>query len=226
MVEYRQSPNGLKYATVYRKPMSVGLVAKICRVSKKTVLNWIYRDAMKAFTTFGGHYRVWPGDLKKFMVKAGLDVPFQFVDDRQTTFLIVDDDPAYTKLLKEAIISHFPSSDVITTDDGYEALLLMGERKPHVVMLDLKMPKVDGFQVLELLRARRKDNTMKVVVLSAYIDSEMRLRLKSTVADGIWEKEMSVADILRSLDEIINPPEHPKMKPSAKMKSLSPVHAE
>ena len=68
MVEYRHSPNGLKLATVYRKPMSVGLVAKVCRVSKKTVLNWIYRDALKAFTTYGGHYRIWPGDLKEFIL--------------------------------------------------------------------------------------------------------------------------------------------------------------
>ncbi|MBI1803967.1 MAG: response regulator [Ignavibacteriae bacterium] len=212
MVEYRQSPNGLKYSTVYRKPMSVGLVAKICRISKKTVLNWIYRDALKAYTTYGGHYRIWPGDLKKFIVKAGIDVPFQFVDDRQTVFLIVDDDPAYTLLLKEAVLSHFANADVIATDDGYEALLLMGERKPHVVMLDLKMPKVDGFQVLELLRARRKDNTMKVIVLSAYLDSETRARLKTSVADGIWEKGMPVHEILRSLDEIVNVQERHKQK--------------
>src|SRR6266446_5950305 len=82
MVEYRQSLSGLKMSMVYRKPLNVGLVAKICRVSKKTVLNWIYKDALKAFTTLGGHYRVWPGDLKKFLTKAGIDVPFHFVDDR------------------------------------------------------------------------------------------------------------------------------------------------
>src|SRR5258708_18417396 len=93
MVEYRQSLSGLKYSTVYRKPLNVGLVAKICRVSKKTVLNWIYKEALKAHTTYGGHYRIWPSDLKNFLTKSGIDVPFNFVDDRQTTFLIVDDDP-------------------------------------------------------------------------------------------------------------------------------------
>ncbi len=207
MVEYRQSPNAAKYSTVYRKPLSVGVVAKICRVSKKTVLNWIYRDALKAFTTFGGHYRVWPGDLKKFLTKSGLDVPFNFVDDRQTVFLIVDDDPAYTLLLKEAILTHFANADVITTDDGYEALLLIGERRPHIVMLDLKMPKVDGFEVLELLRPRKKDNSLKVIVLSAYLDNETREKLKTTVADKAWEKGKPVQEVLHSIEELVNPPE-------------------
>ncbi len=203
MVEYRQNLNGFKQSMVHRKPLSVGQAAKVCRVSKKTVLNWIYRDALKAFTTFGGHYRIWPGDLKKFLGTAGMDIPFQYVDDRQTTFLLVDDDPAYTLLLKEAICTQFENADILTSDDGYEALLLIGERKPHVVLLDLKMPKIDGFQVLELLKSRKKDNAMKIVVLSAYVDSQVRQRLNGTVADLVLEKGRGVHEILSSLTELL-----------------------
>lgn len=210
MVEYRQNPNGLKLSTVYRKPLNVGLVAKICRVSKKTVLNWIYKGALKAFTTFGGHYRIWPGDLKKFMTSAGLDVPFTFVDERQTTFLIVDDDDAYRMLLKEAICSNFPSADVITTEDGYEALLLIGERKPNVVLLDLRMPNLDGFQVLELLRSRKRDGAMKVIVLSGYIDDESREKLKLTVADELWEKRKDIHELMSSLRAMLESNNTPK----------------
>ena len=210
MVEYRQNPNGLKLSTVYKKPLNVGLVAKICRVSKKTVLNWIYKDALKAFTTLGGHYRIWPGDLKKFMVMAGLDVPFQFIDERQTTFLIVDDDDAYRMLLKEAICANFPTADVITTEDGYEALLLIGERRPNVLLLDLRMPKLDGFQVLELLRPRKKDSSMKVVVLSGYIDDESREKLKHSVADELWEKRKDIHDLIGSLRLMLESNEIPK----------------
>ncbi len=187
-------------------------------MSKKTVLNWIYKDALKAFTTYGGHYRVWPGDLKKFLVKAGMDVPFQYVDDRQITFLIVDDDPAYKMLLKEAILLRFQEADVITTDDGYEALLLIGERKPNFVMLDLRMPKVDGYQVLELLRSRNKDNLMKVVVLSAYIDDEAQDRLSHSVADVIWEKRKDISELLESLQEMMESPK------TSKTSSLSHQH--
>jgi excisionase family DNA binding protein len=203
MVEYRQNPNGLKLSTVYKKPLNVGLVAKICRVSKKTVLNWIYKGALHAFTTFGGHYRIWPGDLKKFMAAAGLDVPFQFVDERQTSFLIVDDDDAYRMLLKETICTAFPTADVITTEDGYEALLLIGEKKPSVVLLDLRMPKIDGFQVLELLRTRKVGSHMKIVVLSGYIDDESREKLKNTVADELWEKRKDIYELIGALRNML-----------------------
>jgi excisionase family DNA binding protein len=204
MVEYRQSPTGLKLAAVYRKPLSVGLVAKVCQVSKKTVLNWIYRGAMKAFTTYGGHYRIWPGDLKEFIEKSGLDVPFNFVDERQTTFLIVDDEMTYALLLRETICSEFPDANVIITDDGYEALLLIGEKKPNVVFLDLKMPKIDGFQVLDLLRTRKKDNAIKIVVLSGFIDAEVRERLATTVADEVWEKVKPIHELRQALRGLFN----------------------
>ena len=206
MVEYRQNLNGIKQSLVHRKPLSVGQAAKVCRVSKKTVLNWIYRDALKAFTTYGGHYRIWPGELKKFMYTSGMDIPFQYIDDRQTTFLIIDDDPAYTLLLKEAVCAEFRDANILTTDDGYEALLLIGERKPQIVILDLRMPKIDGFQVLELLKKHKKDNSMKVVVLSAYIDSQVRQRLNNTVADYILEKGRDVHEILQVLRTLLEIP--------------------
>jgi len=203
MVEYKQNFNALKLSGVHKKPLNVGLVAKICRVSKKTVLNWIYKGALKAFTTFGGHYRVWPGDLKDFLVTAGLDVPFQFVDERKTTFLIVDDDTAYSKLLKEALCGRFPTADVIMSDDGYEGLLLIGERKPQLLLLDLRMPNIDGFQVLEMLNERKKDHSMKVVVLSAHLDDEARARLKDSMVDQAWEKSQNITIMLQSIEKLL-----------------------
>ncbi len=202
MVEYRQNPSGMKFSMVYRKPMNVGLVAKICQVSKKTVLNWIYKDALKAFTTYGGHYRVWPSDLNDFIQKTGLDVPFNFVDERSTSFLIVDDDIAYTMLLKEIICTEFPNANIITTDNGYEALILIGEKKPNVVLLDLRMPKIDGFQVLELLKKRNKDRSTKIVVLSGYIDEDAKHRLADSIADEVWEKGKSIMEMRRDLKRL------------------------
>lgn len=179
----------------YKKPLSVGQVADICRVSKKTVLNWIYDGGLKAFTTYGGHYRVWPANVKKFLDSTGMDIPFDYVEERTTNILIIDDDVDYTKMLKDAIKADLPHVEVNSTDDGYEGLVLIGEIRPQLVVLDIRMPKVDGMQVLELLKGRKADHDMKVLVVSAYLDDKTKKQLKETVADYALDK-LSDSNIL------------------------------
>jgi excisionase family DNA binding protein len=189
--------------TTYKKPLTVGQLAEICRVSKKTVLNWIYEGALKAFTTYGGHYRVWPANVKKFLDSAGMDIPFEYVDERTTHILIIDDDLDYSQMLKSAINAELPSVEVVTTDDGYEGLLLIGELKPQLVVLDIKMPKVDGFQVLELLKNRKNDHDMKVLVVSGYLDAETRQQLSKTIADYAMDKLSDINVLVRTISAIV-----------------------
>ena len=188
---------------MYKKPLSVGQVAEICRVSKKTVLNWIYDGALKAFTTYGGHYRIWPANIKKFLDSAGMDIPFEYIDDRTTHILIIDDDDAYSQMLRDAIIAALPSVEVITTDDGYEGLMLIGEIKPQLVILDIKMPKLDGFQVLELLKTRKNGHDMKLLVVSGYLDKATKEQLSKTIADGAMEKLTDVTVMIKTITAML-----------------------
>lgn len=192
-------PSGI----TYKKPLGVGQVAAICRVSKKTVLNWIYEGALKAFTTYGGHYRVWPVNLKKFLDTAGMDIPFEFVDDTSTHILIIDDERPYSQMLKSVISAELPSVEITTTDDGFEGLLLIGEIKPRLVILDLKMPKIDGMGVLELLRKRKVDHDMKILVISGYLDDETREQLSKTPADAVLDKLSDISLLVKTVGALI-----------------------
>lgn len=183
----------------YKKPLSVGQVAEICRVSKKTVLNWIYDGGMKAFTTYGGHYRIWPANVKKFLDSTGMDIPFDYVDDRTTQILIIDDDPTFSNILKSAVTAELPDVDVTTTDDGYEGLMLIGELRPQLVILDIKMPKLDGFQVLELLKHRRAEHEMKVLVITGFLDQETREQLSKTIADHWMDKLSDISVMIKTI---------------------------
>jgi two-component system, OmpR family, response regulator len=188
---------------IYKKPLSVGLVADVCRVSKKTVLNWIYDGGLKAFTTYGGHYRVWPSNLKKFLDTTGMDIPFDFLDERTTNLLIIDDDADYAQMLKSAVKAELPNVEVTATDDGYEGLVMIGEIKPQVVILDIRMPKVDGMQVLELLKNRKVDHEMKILVVSAYLDDKTRKQLKTTVADYALDKLTDVDVLVKTIVALV-----------------------
>lgn len=75
------------------------------------------------------------------------NITFRPVD---TCVLLVDDDPAILDSMKGALDK--PNIEVVTARDGQEALRMARKAKPDVVVLDIIMPKLDGFSVLERLR--------------------------------------------------------------------------
>ncbi len=187
----------------YKKPLGVGQVATVCTVSKKTVLNWIYEGALKAFTTYGGHYRIWPVNLKKFLDSSGMDIPFEYVDETATHVLIIDDEKPYAQMLKSVISAELPSVEITTTDDGFEGLLLIGEMKPRLVILDVKMPKIDGFQVLELLKSRKAEHDMKILVVSGFLNPETKEQLAKTCADAVLDKLSDISLLVKTVAALI-----------------------
>src|ERR1041385_9137806 len=152
------------HSKVYREPLQVGTVARICRVCNKTVVNWIKQGALKSFITLGGHNRIWPADLRVFLDRAGIDVEFKFDDQRQTRFLIVNDTPKHRKFLLKSFCDRFPSASVVITRSIYEALLLVGEQKPQVVTWDLNLPKFDEARIIEFLQERRMNTSIHVTL--------------------------------------------------------------
>jgi excisionase family DNA binding protein len=187
----------------YKKPLGVGQVAAICRVSKKTVLNWIYEGALKAFTTYGGHYRIWPVNLKKFLDSSGMDIPFEYVDETATHVLIIDDEKPYAQMLKSVISAELPNVEISTTDDAYQGLVLIGEIKPHLIILDVRIPKIDGFQVLEILRNRKTDHDMKVLVVSTFANQETKEQLAKTCADAVLDKLSDISVLVKTVAALL-----------------------
>jgi two-component system, OmpR family, response regulator len=190
-------------SVTHKKPLSVGQVAAVCRVSKKTVLNWIYDGALKAFTTYGGHYRIWPVNLKKFLDTAGMDIPFEFVDETSTHVLIIDDERPYSQMLRSVISAELPNVEITTTEDGFEGLLFIGELKPQLVILDFKMPKIDGMEVLELLRKRKIDHDMRILVVSSYLSEAIREQLAKTCADAVLDKLADISLLVKTVAMLV-----------------------
>jgi DNA-binding response OmpR family regulator len=78
------------------------------------------------------------------------------------TILVVDDQPSVRTLLKDYLTSQ--GYRVVTANDGQDALFVARHERPNLVLLDIMMPKMDGYQFLS---AFRRENQVPVIVLSA-----------------------------------------------------------
>ena len=83
--------------------------------------------------------------------------------------LVVDDDPQALALFKQVIAEALPGQAIRTAGNGAEALAILAELVPALVILDLLMPEIDGFAVLEHMRAEHRTRLVPIIVLSGKI---------------------------------------------------------
>lgn len=87
------------------------------------------------------------------------------VDQTQLTILIVDDIPLNVLLIQK-MLGKF-KFNIITANDGQTALDTIAEQKVDLLLLDLMMPGIDGYGVIERLRADEKTKDLPIIILSA-----------------------------------------------------------
>ena len=86
------------------------------------------------------------------------------------TILVVDDEPNARSLLRLILVR--AGFQVLVAQDGYEALKQVKDKVPDVMILDIMMPGIDGFEVCEKLRSNEETATLPIIMLSARADPE------------------------------------------------------
>jgi signal transduction histidine kinase/DNA-binding LacI/PurR family transcriptional regulator/AraC-like DNA-binding protein len=105
-------------------------------------------------------------DLLQAMERQGIAASSKVAS---ATILVVDDDLQILNLQERIIKTHIKNCSVVKARNGREALAIMEERRPDLVLLDLMMPEMDGFAVLEAMRDREQMRNVPVIVLTAQI---------------------------------------------------------
>ncbi|MEO1172007.1 MAG: response regulator [Myxococcota bacterium] len=108
--------------------------------------------------------------------------------------LIVDDDEAYLRTLERAMEGQ--SIDLITCNNAVEALVKVGSFKPHLIVLDILMPGMDGFQTAERLRESPETAEIKVVVVSGAMTDDMRARAKEAGIAAALAKPVNIEELI------------------------------
>src|SRR5947199_2589948 len=118
--------------------------------------------------------------------------------DTRHHILLLDDDPDLLDMYRE-ILAQLPSRpEIRTASSGSRAMALLESEPFRLLICDLKMPKMDGLQVLSIVR--RKYPQLRTVVLTSVMDEQFRSRVYALGVDLFWQKPTSDPDIKMFLE--------------------------
>ncbi|MDQ3812070.1 MAG: response regulator [Chloroflexota bacterium] len=111
--------------------------------------------------------------------------------------LLADDDPGLRRLIGATLGNQ--DFDLLQATDGEEALQIARQQRPELVLLDVNMPKLDGFEVCRHLKSEPETASIKVVMLTARGADTDRARGREAGADDYFIKPFSPVQLLNKL---------------------------
>lgn len=119
--------------------------------------------------------------------EEGLGAALQHLDEQITTVLVVDDSLNDRRLIRR-LLQRYKSYRVFEAQNGLEALRIVREHRPDLVVADLTMPEMDGFSLLEHLRSNPETADIPVMVISAKNLTDRDRAFLATHSDSVWTK--------------------------------------
>lgn len=124
-----------------------------------------------------------------------------FKNGEKPLVLVVDDEPDMQSLLSDLLT--FSGFEVITAGDGMEGLKLAQQKNPDAILLDIMLPKLDGFQMCRLLKFNERFRTIPVIMLTARNHPKDRDLAEGSGADGYIVKPFETNNLLDQLGRLI-----------------------
>ena len=115
--------------------------------------------------------------------------------------LVVDDIPANVKLLEARLVAEY--FDVVTAEDGFKALAICDEEQVDIILLDIMMPGMDGFEVCERLKANPKTAHIPVVMVTALDQPSDRVRGLKAGADDFLTKPVNDLQLIARVKSLV-----------------------
>lgn len=115
-----------------------------------------------------------------------------------TKILVIDDDLAITELMSMLLKTH--GFEVLTTNSGVEGVKLVEEKRPTVVLLDLMMPDLDGWQVSKAIRSF---SNVPILILSAINDPSMVASVLDAGADDFLVKPVPSSVLVAHIRKMV-----------------------
>jgi len=119
-----------------------------------------------------------------------------------TKILLVEDDKSLREIYGVRLLAE--GYDIVTAGDGEEALAMAIKERPQLIVSDVMMPKISGFDMLDILRSTSETKNIKVIMMTALSSEDQRARGEALGADRYLVKsQVGIEDVVRTVHEVL-----------------------
>jgi len=169
--------------------LTLGRAARFLGVAQSTIRRWSDQGRVPAFYTPGGHRRYRRGDLEAFLARSGRGRTHE-----GPLVLLVDDDDRVRELVRVTL--ELEGYTVREAASAEEAMQAIEERTPDLVLLDVMMPHVGGWETLRRIQERHGTGAIPVVMFSGKVDEEAQRRAAASGARGFVGKPFDLEQLV------------------------------
>src|ERR1700757_3026322 len=120
-----------------------------------------------------------------------------------TKILLVEDDKSLREIYGVRLLAE--GYDIVSAGDGEEALAMAIKEKPTLIISDVMMPKISGFDMLDILRSTTETRDIKVIMMTALSSDDQRARGEQLGADKYLVKsQVGIEDVVRTVHEVLS----------------------
>ncbi len=178
--------------------LTLGQAAKYLGVAQSTMRKWSDLGRVNAFYTPGGHRRYRLGDLDQFLDRSGRGAP---PAGGGPLVLIVDDDDRMREYVRVNLeVEGYKVREAGSADEGLAAL---EEEPPDLILLDVMMPEVDGWEMLRRVQERHGVGSIPVIMFSGKVDEQAAGDAASRGAQGFIGKPFDPRTLIDSTKQLL-----------------------
>jgi excisionase family DNA binding protein len=176
--------------------LTLGQAAKYLGVAQSTIRKWSDLGRVPAFYTPGGHRRYRRADLDAFLDRSGPGKPA-----RGPMVLVVDDDEQVREVVRLNLeLEGYAVKEASNAEEGLAAL---EDEAPDLILLDVMMPQVDGWEMLRRVQERHGIGSIPVVMFSGKVDDTGRAEAAERGAQGFVGKPFDLRSLIEQTKQIV-----------------------
>jgi excisionase family DNA binding protein len=169
-------------------------VAQLLLVSTNSVRVWTNKGLLKTELTLGGHRRFPRHEIERLVRERQQQSHRE--KPEEVRILIIDDDEALCQILEEGIKHAMPQAQVSSANDGFSGGMMARSTDPEIILLDLRMPGLDGFQVCKMLKADEVTRRIRIIAISGSPSESDEERIREAGAENLLTKPVDMPKLL------------------------------